>query len=284
MPHFLRASSTTKKIIFPLAVGAFALVAVHAGAQQASPPPGAPPSANDTAKPGNPDGARNDERSDRPRFSPEDRMAFFNARLASIRAGLMLTPEQDKMWPQVESAVRDLVKLRADQRAQFEALRESRNQTSGQPQDQTQPNPLDRLRMRGEAQMKHGEAIKKFAEAASPLYSSLNDDQKRRLRFLGRGFGQMMMGQMMMNREQGYRRDQDWRGHDGRGERRWRGMDDRRGGYRDRDDDHDDRRGFYDRGGPDDRRDGRRNWREGMRDGRGGFDRGNGIEDWRDRF
>lgn len=300
MPHFLRASSTTKKIVFPLAFGAFALVAVHAGAQQASPPPGPTPSASDPARPGGaPDGARPDDgrnRPDRPRFSEEDRTAFFNARLASIRAGLMLTPDQDKMWPPVEAAVRDLIKLRGEQRAQFQAQRQALSQSSGQSQGQPQDpaqaqqsNPLERLRLRGEAQMKHGEAVKKFAEAALPLYSSLNDDQKRRLRFLGRGLGQGMMGQQGM--QQNDRRGPNDRGYDGRGDRRWRDMDQRRGGYRGRDDnDRDDRRGYGDRGGYGDRRGSndyqgyRPRSRQDAQDSSDGFDRGNGIEDWRDRF
>ncbi|MDH7797878.1 MULTISPECIES: Spy/CpxP family protein refolding chaperone [unclassified Beijerinckia] len=291
MPHFLRASSTTKKIVFPLAFGAFALVAVHAGAQQASPPPGPPSATGDLAKPGGgPDGARPDDSRNRPRFSEEDRTAFFNARLASIRAGLMLTPDQDKMWPPVEAAVRDLIKLRGEQRAQFQAQRQAQSQSSGQSQDPAQAqqsNPLERLRLRGEAQMKHGEAVKKFAEAALPLYSSLNDDQKRRLRFLGRGLGQGMMGQGMQQQgmQQNDRRGPNDRGYDGRGERRWRDMDQRRGGYRGRDDDdRDDRRGYGDRRGSNDFQGYRQRSRQDSQDSSDGFDRGNGIEDWRDRF
>lgn len=206
-------------------------------------------------------------------------MAFFNARLASIRAGLMLTPDQDKMWPQVEATVRDLIKLRAERQAQRDAQERSTDQPAG---------PLERLRGYGEAEAKRGEAIKKFAEAAQPLYASLNDDQKRRLRFLGRGFASMgMMGGM----EQRDRGGDGWRGE----HRRWRDNDQGRS-YRDRRDDDDryQRRGYDDRGGRrydrdergnNDRRDEQRGrWREGMRGDNGGFDRGNGIEDWRDRF
>src|SRR6201998_3619229 len=48
------------------------------------------------------------------RMTPEDRAAFADARIAAVHAGLKLTPDQEKLWPPGESAVRDLVKLRTD--------------------------------------------------------------------------------------------------------------------------------------------------------------------------
>src|ERR1700758_2840345 len=48
------------------------------------------------------------------RMSPEDRAAMADARIAAVHAGLKLTAEQEKLWPPVESAVRDFAKLRID--------------------------------------------------------------------------------------------------------------------------------------------------------------------------
>src|SRR3569833_1909822 len=48
------------------------------------------------------------------RMNPEDRTAFADARVAAVHAGLQLTPDQEKLWPPVETAVRDLAKLRID--------------------------------------------------------------------------------------------------------------------------------------------------------------------------
>src|SRR5579872_5200250 len=48
------------------------------------------------------------------RLSPEDRAAMLDARIAAVHAGLKLTPDQDKLWPPVEAAVRDFAKLRMD--------------------------------------------------------------------------------------------------------------------------------------------------------------------------
>src|SRR6201995_4630778 len=48
------------------------------------------------------------------RMSPEDRAAFADARIAAVHAGLKLTPDQEKLWPPLEAAVRDFAKLRID--------------------------------------------------------------------------------------------------------------------------------------------------------------------------
>ena len=59
------------------------------------------------------------------RFSPEDLDAFTDARIAAFHAGLKLSPDQEKMWPPAEEAMRALVRLRRDQ---VRAWRESRGQ------------------------------------------------------------------------------------------------------------------------------------------------------------
>jgi hypothetical protein len=50
-----------------------------------------------------------------PRWQPsaEDISAFMDARIAALKAGLRLTPDQEKNWPAFESAVRDMAKARA---------------------------------------------------------------------------------------------------------------------------------------------------------------------------
>jgi zinc resistance-associated protein len=44
----------------------------------------------------------------------EDMRAFGEARLAALKAGLTLTPEQEKNWPAFEQAARDMAKQRAE--------------------------------------------------------------------------------------------------------------------------------------------------------------------------
>src|SRR6201994_3474820 len=47
-------------------------------------------------------------------MSAEDRAAMADAKIAAVHAGLKLTADQEKLWPPVEAAVRDLVKIRLD--------------------------------------------------------------------------------------------------------------------------------------------------------------------------
>ena len=49
--------------------------------------------------------------------------AFTDARVAGLKAGLKLTAEQEKNWPAVETAIRDLAKERADRMADRAARR-----------------------------------------------------------------------------------------------------------------------------------------------------------------
>src|SRR5258708_36120685 len=50
----------------------------------------------------------------RAEISAEDAAAFTDARIAGLKAGLKLTAEQEKNWPAVETALRDLAKQRAE--------------------------------------------------------------------------------------------------------------------------------------------------------------------------
>lgn len=109
----------------------------------------------------------------RAKMSAEDRAAFSDARIAAIRAGLKLTPEQEKNWPAAEAAYRDYAKQRADQRA-------------ARPSVDKPADPIDRLSKRADDLTQQGAALKKLAEATGTLYKSLDDGQKRRLMVLAR--------------------------------------------------------------------------------------------------
>ncbi|WP_298260527.1 Spy/CpxP family protein refolding chaperone [Bradyrhizobium sp.] len=111
------------------------------------------------------------------RLSAEDRAALADAKIAGVHAGLKLTAEQEKLWPPVESAVRDLVKIRIDRAKAREAAAASGN-------DQAMPDPVTRWRDRAERMAATATALKKVADAADPLYKTLDDGQKRRLAML----------------------------------------------------------------------------------------------------
>jgi len=118
----------------------------------------------------------------RHRPSPADLAAFADARIAALKAGLELTPDQLKNWPAFEQALRELAQLRA---ARIQA-REQRQQQGGTEQGQNQKGPFDRLARRADDMAKRSAALKKVADAGGPLYQSLTDAQKERFRTLAR--------------------------------------------------------------------------------------------------
>lgn len=154
-------------------------------------------------------------------FSPADRAAFLDARLAALHAGLELSADQEKLWPAVESAFRDLHKTIADQREQAKS-------------EPPPADPVARLQRLSENQIARGEVLKKLADAAAPLYSALTDDQKHRLPILLHsthlGFG-----------HRHFAMNGGWRGHEGG----WQERSDRhgdfdQGNHEDHDGDHED--------------------------------------------
>ncbi|MBN9043625.1 MAG: hypothetical protein BGP05_01025 [Rhizobiales bacterium 62-47] len=114
------------------------------------------------------------------RMNPEDRAAFTDARIAAVKAGLKLTPDQDKLWPPVETAVREFAKLRIDR---ANARMKAREDQDSQAQ---RADPVTRLRDRADNMAATAAALKKIADAADPLYKTLDEGQKRRLAFLTR--------------------------------------------------------------------------------------------------
>lgn len=116
-----------------------------------------------------------------PQLKAEDIAALGDARIAALKAGLKLTPEQEKNWPPVEAAMRDLAKQRSERLAA--------RASAQQPKD-----PIERLNLRAEAMQERGAALKKFADAAGPLYQSLDEGQKRRFVMLARMSAREGMG------------------------------------------------------------------------------------------
>jgi zinc resistance-associated protein len=121
------------------------------------------------------------QRQQHDRFSPEDRAAFLDARIAALKAGLVLNAEQEKNWPPLESAMRDLAKQRAERLA---AWKERRDDNQG---EYVEVNPIDRLSRTSERLSARAADLQKLATAAKPLYDSLDDGQKRRFAVLFRG-------------------------------------------------------------------------------------------------
>lgn len=120
-------------------------------------------------------------------LTAQDRADLVDARIAAVHAGLKLTPDQEKLWPPIASAVRDFAKARIDRRAaRIEARQQAEDQAA-----QTPPDPIARLRKRADNMATTAAALKKIADAAEPLYKTLDDGQKRRLAILTRHHGRL---------------------------------------------------------------------------------------------
>ncbi|UPK37733.1 Spy/CpxP family protein refolding chaperone [Bradyrhizobium sp. 186] len=158
------------------------------------------------------------------RMDPEDRAAFVDARIAAVHAGLKLNADQEKLWPPVETAVREFAKLRIDRaNARVNAGPGDAAKDADKPDD-----PVARLRQRAEDMGAASAALKKIADAADPLYKTLDDGQKRRLTVLTRHRGPFGGGEdgphhrfmeRGMDRFDGHRFDRDDgpdRGREGR--------------------------------------------------------------------
>jgi hypothetical protein len=148
------------------------------------------------------------------RMNPEDRAAFADARIAAVKAGLKLTPDQDKLWPPVETAVRDFAKLRIERaNARMQARKDG-------DAERPKVDLVTRLHQRADNMATTAAALKKIADAADPLYKTLDEGQKRRLAVLTRMEGRFGGEGWRRHRHHGdsdreFRRNRDH--HDDRG-------------------------------------------------------------------
>jgi len=108
------------------------------------------------------------------RLNPTEFKILTDIRVAVVKAALQLTPDQEKLWPAVEEAIR----ARAESRfRRLSALRERLAQSGD-------IDPVQFYRQRADALADRAASLKKLADAWQPLYQSLTPDQKTRLRIV----------------------------------------------------------------------------------------------------
>ena len=113
-----------------------------------------------------------------PRFSAEDFAAFTDARIAALKSGLQLKPTQEKKWFALETVLREQAKTHAaraaESREKAEEPHEHHDVIEGlrEQAKQLEANSVELETIAVE--------VKKLADAAEPLYESLDDAQKRR--------------------------------------------------------------------------------------------------------
>ena len=132
----------------------FIVGAPMAHAQQATPAPG-----------GTPDSGR---------LNQAEFKMLTDIRVGVIRAALQLTPEQEKLWPAVEEAIRARAETRYRRLAAL-------GERMGQWRD---IDPVQLYRQRADVLADRAAGLRKLADAWQPLYQSLTADQKTRLRLV----------------------------------------------------------------------------------------------------
>ena len=109
------------------------------------------------------------DRSDRAELTASQMTDRAEVRTAKMKVDLNLTADQEKNWAGFATAMQDISKTQADRRI---ALRDARAQQHG-PLD-----ALDAMRKTADTQIELSNDLKKLADAAQPLYASLNEQQK----------------------------------------------------------------------------------------------------------
>jgi hypothetical protein len=116
-------------------------------------------------------------------LSASDMSAYADARIAALKAGLTLNADQEKLWPPVETTLKELAKKRIDRVEQFRAERQARRDQAERG-DRPLPNPIERMRKGADRLAQGGADLKRLADVADPLYQSLDEAQKRRFNTL----------------------------------------------------------------------------------------------------
>jgi len=111
------------------------------------------------------------DRSDRTELTATQMTDRAEAQTAKMKVDLNLTPDQEKNWSGFASAMQDMSKKQADRRI---AMRDARAQLHGSF------DALDEMRKNADRQIERSNDRKKLADAAQPLYTSLNEQQKNR--------------------------------------------------------------------------------------------------------
>jgi len=132
------------------------LIAVPGAQAQTAPPAGAPPAPPVVEL-----------------YSAADAKAVLEARLLALKTVMTLSPEQQKLWPPVEAAMRAVAKLSAERRVE--------RAKAPPPADFVEI--LDRI---ADAEAVRARDLKTVTAALKPLVASLTPEQQRRIpAFLG---------------------------------------------------------------------------------------------------
>ena len=119
-----------------------------------------------------------------------DHQPMLDAKLAGLKAGLKLTPDQEKLWGPFEAAVRAAADMRMEHMEEMMARMHDMRAGDDMEKEGGEfgegMSPVGRLDRLANRLSEAGAALKKVAEAAKPLYDSLDEQQKRVFGLLSR--------------------------------------------------------------------------------------------------
>jgi len=101
-------------------------------------------------------------------------------RIDLVKAALQMTPDQTKLWPPVENAIR----ARAEGRqARLAKIRETMGKRAEESRNEALENrdPIAFMQRRAEALSQRSADLNKLAEAWQPLYKTLSPEQRKRM-------------------------------------------------------------------------------------------------------
>ena len=109
-----------------------------------------------------------------------DRNTLTDMRIDLVKAALQLTPDQQKLWPAVESAIRARAE---DRKARLAKIAETMGKRADENPVEVIRNrdPIAFLQRRSEALAQRSADLDKLAEAWQPLYKTLNSEQRQRM-------------------------------------------------------------------------------------------------------
>ena len=112
--------------------------------------------------------------------SAADLKKLTDLRIDLIKAALQMTPDQTKLWPPVESAIR----ARAENRqARLAKIVETVGKRADESRIEVLENrdPIAFMQRRAEALAQRSADLNKLAEAWEPLYKTLSPEQRKRM-------------------------------------------------------------------------------------------------------
>src|SRR5262249_39822152 len=106
--------------------------------------------------------------------SAQDLAALTDTRVELVKIALDMTADQQKLWPPVEEAIRARAAGRQARLAKLAAAMDSDKEYT----------MIEVMRSRADGLIDRGNALKKLVDAWQPLYNTLDNRQKLRLRIL----------------------------------------------------------------------------------------------------